>query len=203
MLHYPTRKSNKRRLNQRPSQQQWEASLNNGPEFKHTIIGTALALSVTAMLACGGSAPAPQPAPTAPTAPTATQAPAATATTAPVVARVDTPAPPSPTAIPTTSAATTPEPVEEPTEAATTAAHGRTPRGTAYTAASGHTHQHCNSSIRIHTTADSDACATHCNCRSYIHAGADSSAFTPGRHQCQRPRARLYAAERTQRRIRS
>ena len=63
-----------------------------GLNFKYTIIGTALALSVTALLACGGSAPAPQPAPTAPT---ATQAPAATATTAPVVARVDTPAPPS------------------------------------------------------------------------------------------------------------
>ena len=92
MLHYPTRKSNKRRLNQRLQSATMGGILKTmGLNYKHTIIGTALALSVTAILACGGSAPAAQPAPTAPT---ATQAPAATATTAPVVARVDTPAPP-------------------------------------------------------------------------------------------------------------
>ena len=118
MLHYPTRKSNKRRLNQRPQSAMGGILKIMGLNFKHTIIGTALALSVISILACGGSAPAAQPAPSAST---VKQSTAATATTAPVVARVDTPAPPSPTTIPTTSAAPTPEPVEEPTATATAA----------------------------------------------------------------------------------
>ena len=118
MLHYPTRKSNKRRLNQRLQSATMGGILKTmGLNYKHTIIGTALALSVTAILACGGSAPAAQPAPTAPT---ATQAPAATATTAPVVARVDTPAPPTSTVVPTriltpATAAPTSAPVTQPT----------------------------------------------------------------------------------------
>ena len=122
MLHYPTRKSNKRRLSQRLQSATMGGILKTmGLNYKHTLIGTALALSVTAILACGGGVPAAQ---QAPTAPTTTQAPAATATTAPVVARVDTPAPPSPTAIPTSTPTTvapthTPPPTTQPTSATT------------------------------------------------------------------------------------
>ena len=122
MLHYPTRKSNKRRLNQRLQSATMGGILKTmGLNYKHTLIGTALALSVTAILACGGSAPAAQPAPSAST---VKQSPVATATTAPVVARVDTPAPPSPTAIPTSTPTTvapthTPPPTTQPTSATT------------------------------------------------------------------------------------
>ena len=122
MLHYPTRKSNKRRLSQRLQSATMGGILKTmGLNYKHTLIGTALALSVTAILACGGGVPAAQ---QAPTAPTTTQAPAATATTAPVVARVDTPPPPSPTAIPTSTPTTvapthTPPPTTQPTSATT------------------------------------------------------------------------------------
>ena len=126
MLHYPTRKSNKRRLSQRLQSATMGGILKTmgktmGLNYKHTLIGTALALSVTAILACGGGVPAAQPAPSAST---VKQSPVATATTAPVVARVDTPAPPSPTAIPTSTPTTvapthTPPPTTQPTSATT------------------------------------------------------------------------------------
>ncbi len=93
-------------------------------KFKHAIIGAALTLSLAAFLACGGSTPAAQPAPAepadnprvslpsgqaqpTPAGPAPTQTPALVATSAPVVARADTPIPPSSTAVSTSEPAPT------------------------------------------------------------------------------------------------
>lgn len=59
-----------------------------GPQFRNAVAAAALVLTVTGVLACGGSTPEP--------------------VTAPTVAVADTPAPPSPTVAPTTAPVNTP-----------------------------------------------------------------------------------------------
>ena len=117
MLHYPVGKSNGRQ-----SEYWCQATIMGGflgimrMKFKQAIVGTALALSITAILACGGSAPAAQPATSAPA---PTEAPAVAATAAPVVTQADTPTPTPPSATPTTQPSVTPEPSVEPTHTGT------------------------------------------------------------------------------------